>query len=106
MEDLKLRLKDLRKNGLSNSPEKNLLQNALRIENYVTKNGSSDVSNYFTIGYAGRRVISWRFTDGFWEGQLANLESGIVKKESSGHSAEEMLRGLMPVGRLKQDPLQ
>lgn len=93
--DLKLRLHDLRKEGRVNTPEFLLLQKAAKIERNVLEARSSDVSNYFYTGYAGRRVILWNYMDGKWDGQLCNRNSGVVKKQSVGDSAEEMLRGLM-----------
>ena len=94
--DLRSRLRYLRKDGSPNSPEVNLLQKALRLERRVLKARSFDVSDFFTTGYAGRRVILWDYLDGNWSGRLCNRESGIVKKSAVGKTAEEMLRKLMP----------
>jgi hypothetical protein len=96
IEDLRTRLKNLRAEGYPTDPQIYLLQKALRLEKTVLKAESRDVSDFFTTGYAGRRVILWRFTDGDWTGRLCNYESGKLKKESAGKTAEQMLRGLMP----------
>lgn len=94
--DLKSRLHNLRKEGHANNSEFLLLQKAAKIERHVLKSGSRDVSDFFYTGYAGRRVLLWNFMDGKWDGQLCNRNSGIMKKQNSGETAEEMLRGLMP----------
>ena len=98
IEDLRLRLKELRAKGFPNDPEINLLQKSLRLERRVLEAKSSDVSDYFYTGYTGRRIILWDFVDGNWSGQLCNRESGNLKKVGAGRSAEEMLRELMTSG--------
>ncbi|HKC04775.1 MAG TPA: hypothetical protein VKC54_02805 [Patescibacteria group bacterium] len=94
--DLESRLKSLRKEDHAYGPGFLLLQKAAKIERHVLEAKSRDVSDYFFTAYAGRRVILWDYMDGQWKGKLCNRESGITKKQSSGNSAEEMLRGLMP----------
>lgn len=96
IDDLKLRLHDLRKDGHAYNPEFLMLQKAVKIEKRVLEAKSRDVSDFFYTGYAGRRVILWDFMDGKWKGNLCNRESGRTKKQSVGDTAEEMLRGLMP----------
>lgn len=98
IEDLRLRLKNLREDKVpyKNDPEYILLTKSLVLERKVLEARSADVSNYFRTGYAGRRVILWRYTDGVWSGALCNYESRVVKKEALGSTAEEMLRQLMP----------
>lgn len=96
IDDLRLRLKELRAKGYPNDPEIDLLQKSLRLERVVLKSKSSDVSDYFYTGYAGRRIILWDFVDGNWSGKLCNRESGNMKKMGTGRDAEEMLRLLMP----------
>jgi len=93
--DLKSRLRKLRAEGNPTEPEIQILQKSLRLEKRVLEDKSSDVSDYFTTGYAGRRVILWDYIDGNWSGQLCNYASRKVKKEGSGKTAEEMLRLLM-----------
>lgn len=96
IEDLRLRLKELRAKGHSTEPEINLLQKSLRLEKTVLEAKSRDISDSFTTGYAGRRIILWDFIDGNWSGHLCNRESGNLKKIGTGRTAEEMLRELMP----------
>jgi hypothetical protein len=98
IDDLILRLKELRAKGHPNDPEIDLLQKSLRLERTVLKSKSSDVSDYFYTGYAGGRIILWDFVDGNWSGKLCNRESGNMKKMGTGRDAEEMLRTLMPTG--------
>ena len=96
IEDLKTRLKDLRAKGHPTEPEIYLLQRALNLEKQVNTSAEKGLENGFSTGYAGRRVIDWQFQDGEWSGQLYNRGSGVMKKESRGKTAEEMLRELMP----------
>lgn len=98
IEDLRLRLKELRAKGRPNNPEIDVLSRSLRLEKKVLNAKSSDVSDFFYTSYAGGRVILWDYVDGNWSGRLCNRESGNLKKMGAGRSAEEMLRGLMPPG--------
>jgi hypothetical protein len=97
IEDIRTRLNILKTQSYPTNPEIYILQKALNLEKQVNSPEVVEMTNWFSTGYAGRKAIDWRFKKGQWTGKLSNRESGIVKKEATGKTAEEMLRVLMQI---------